>query len=94
VTLMRFDTFRELDRLAEHTLSVGARALHSMPMEALRRGDEFILHLDEESKPRRVVHGFADRPSDAPRTSSPASCPRLPRRPQPRPPSRPRPIRK
>jgi HSP20 family protein len=46
VTLMRFDPFRELDRLAEQTLSVGARALRSMPMEALRRGDEFIVHLD------------------------------------------------
>jgi HSP20 family protein len=43
---MRFDPFRELDRLAEQTLSVGARALRSMPMEALRRGDEFIVHLD------------------------------------------------
>jgi HSP20 family protein len=46
VTLMRFDPFRELDRLAEQTLSAGARALRSMPMEALRRGDEFIVHLD------------------------------------------------
>jgi HSP20 family protein len=46
VTLMRFDPFRELDRLAEQTMSVGARAVHSMPMEALRRGDEFIVHLD------------------------------------------------
>ena len=46
VTLMRFDPFRELDRLAEQTLSVGARALRSMPMEALRRGDEFIVRLD------------------------------------------------
>jgi HSP20 family protein len=43
---MRFDPFRELDRLAEQTLSAGARAMHSMPMEALRRGDEFIVHLD------------------------------------------------
>ena len=46
MTLMRFDPFRELDRLAEQTLSAGARALHSLPMEALRRGDEFIVHLD------------------------------------------------
>ena len=46
MTLLRFDPFRELDRLAEQTMSVGARALHSMPMEALRRGDEFIVHLD------------------------------------------------
>jgi HSP20 family protein len=46
VTLMRFDPFRELDRLAEQTMSVGARALHSMPMEAMRRGDELIVDLD------------------------------------------------
>ncbi len=46
MTLMRFDPFRELDRLAEQTLSVGARALRSMPMEALRRGEQFIVHLD------------------------------------------------
>ncbi len=46
MTLMRFDPFRELDRLAEQTLSAGARALHSMPMTALRRGDEFTVHLD------------------------------------------------
>jgi HSP20 family protein len=46
MTLMRFDPFRELDRLAEQTISVGARALRTMPMEALRRGQEFIVHLD------------------------------------------------
>jgi HSP20 family protein len=108
VTLMRFGPFRELDRLAEQTLSAGARALHSMPMEAIRRGDEFIVHLaapgvgpddvnltvecnvgdnldadrltadprdgvltltipvSEASKPRRVVLGSANRPSDGP----------------------------
>jgi hypothetical protein len=31
---MRFDPVRELDRLAEQTLS--ARALHSTPMQAMR----------------------------------------------------------
>ena len=46
MTLMRFDPFRELDRLAEQTLSVGTRALRSLPMEALRRGEEFIVRLD------------------------------------------------
>jgi HSP20 family protein len=43
---MRFDPFRELDRLAEQAMSVGSRAVRTMPMEALRRGDEFIVHLD------------------------------------------------
>jgi HSP20 family protein len=46
MTLMRFDPFRELDRLAEQTFSAGARALRTMPMEALRRGDNFIVNLD------------------------------------------------
>ena len=46
MTLMRFDPFRELDRVAERTLSGAVRAMYAMPMEALRRGDEFIVHLD------------------------------------------------
>lgn len=46
MTLMRFDPFRELDRLAEQALAVGARATRSMPMEALRRGEEFLVFLD------------------------------------------------
>jgi HSP20 family protein len=43
---MRFDPFRELDRLAEQTLSLGSRALRSMPMEAVRRGDQILVQLD------------------------------------------------
>jgi len=43
VTLMRFDPFRELDRLTERTIAQAAR---TMPMEALRRGDEFAVYLD------------------------------------------------
>jgi HSP20 family molecular chaperone IbpA len=46
VTLIRFDPFREFDQLADQSLPVGARALPSMPMEAVRRGDELIVHLD------------------------------------------------
>jgi len=40
VTLMRFDPFRELDRVAEQNLSAGTRAIRAMPIEALRRGDQ------------------------------------------------------
>src|SRR4029078_13363432 len=40
---MRFDPFRELHRLTERTLAQPAR---TMPMEALRRGDEFAVYLD------------------------------------------------
>lgn len=43
MTLMRFDPFRELDRLSERALSGGMRA---MPTEAFRRGDEFYILLD------------------------------------------------
>ena len=46
MTLMRWDPFRALDRLAEQNLAAGSRAVRTMPTEALRRGDEFIVHLD------------------------------------------------
>lgn len=46
MALMRFDPFREIDRLAEQTLATGARAARGLPMEALRRGDEFLVFLD------------------------------------------------
>jgi len=45
MTLMRFDPFRELDRWTEHALT-GARSMRTMPMEALRRGDRFLVALD------------------------------------------------
>lgn len=43
MTLMRFDPFRELDRLTDQTL---ARATRAMPMEAFRRGDVFFVAID------------------------------------------------
>ena len=42
--LMRFDPFREFDRL-EQSLS-GARRTPAMPMDAYRRGDQFLVHFD------------------------------------------------
>ena len=42
--LMRFDPFRELDRLANGTSGAGSRP--SMPMDAYRRGSEFVVHFD------------------------------------------------
>ena len=42
--LMRFEPFRELDRLTEELLSAG-RA-RQIPVDAYRRGDEFKVHLD------------------------------------------------
>ena len=45
MTLMRFDPFRELDRVADQMLS-GARTARILPMEAFRRGEEFFVLLD------------------------------------------------
>ena len=42
MTLMRFDPFRELDRLAEQTV----RTPRALPMEVFRRGDRCIVALD------------------------------------------------
>lgn len=45
MALMRFDPFRELDRLTEQ-LGSGTRLARTMPMEAYRRADEFVVSLD------------------------------------------------
>lgn len=42
--LMRFDPFRELDRLTQQSVS-GLRA-PSMPMDAYRHDDHFVVHFD------------------------------------------------
>lgn len=44
MTLMRFDPFRELDRFTDQM--VPGRGLRPVPMEAVRRGDEFLVALD------------------------------------------------
>src|SRR5919112_2051580 len=41
---MRFDPFRELDRLAEQV--TGGSRSPSMPMDAYRTGDQFVVHFD------------------------------------------------
>ena len=48
MSVMRFDPFRELDRLAEQMLGAGSRTggVRSFPMDAYRRGDRFLVHLD------------------------------------------------
>ena len=45
--LMRFDPFRELDRLTQQAFGP-ASALRSavMPMDAYRQGDQFVVHFD------------------------------------------------
>jgi HSP20 family protein len=44
MTLMRFDPFREFDRWAEQALA--SQRTRTMPMEAFRRGDRFLVALD------------------------------------------------
>ena len=44
--LMRFDPFRELDRLTEQMTGASARTGRSFPMDAYRRGDQFVVHFD------------------------------------------------
>ncbi len=43
--LMRFDPFRELDRLAQETFGTVLRT-SVMPMDAYRQGDHFVAHFD------------------------------------------------
>jgi HSP20 family protein len=47
MSVLRYDPFRELDRLTEQVLSQRGRgAPLSFPMDAYRRGDEFQVELD------------------------------------------------
>jgi HSP20 family protein len=42
--LMRFDPFRELDRLTQDRWSAGR--MPAMPMDAYRQGEKFVVHFD------------------------------------------------
>ncbi len=49
MAVLRFDPFRELDRLTEQMLGVpagSARAPRFMPMDLYRSGDHYVLHAD------------------------------------------------
>jgi HSP20 family protein len=43
-TLLRFDPFREIDRMVDHALSQARRP--SFPMDAYRHGDTVVVHFD------------------------------------------------
>ena len=43
--MMRFDPFRDLDRLADQ-LSSGLRTPRTAPMDVYRLGDHYVVHLD------------------------------------------------
>ena len=46
-SIIRFDPFRDLDRLTEQMMSGGGRGSpRSFPMDAYRRDDQFFVHLD------------------------------------------------
>jgi HSP20 family protein len=46
-SIIRFDPFRDLDRLTEQMMLGGGRGSpRSFPMDAYRRGEEFFVHLD------------------------------------------------
>ena len=44
--LMRFDPFRDLDRLAQNAWGGLERRSVAMPIDAYRQGDEFLVHFD------------------------------------------------
>ncbi len=44
--LMRFDPFRELDSLSEQVTGANRQMPAVLPMDAYRRGEHFVVHLD------------------------------------------------
>ena len=44
--LMRFDPFRDLDRLTQNLWSGESRRLNGVPMDAYRKGSNFLVHFD------------------------------------------------
>ena len=43
---MRFDPFRDFDRAWQELAQASRQAARSFPMDAYRRGDEFVVHFD------------------------------------------------
>jgi HSP20 family protein len=47
MSVLRFEPSRDFDRLAEQMFTAGLRGMpRSVPMDAYRRGDQFLIHLD------------------------------------------------
>lgn len=68
--LMRFDPFRDFDRAWQQMAQASQQAQRSFPMDAYRRGDEFVVHFDlpgvdpssiEISVDRNILTVAADR---------------------------------
>jgi HSP20 family protein len=43
---MRFDPFRDLDRLTQNLWGSDVRRVNGVPMDAYRKGSEFLVHFD------------------------------------------------
>jgi HSP20 family protein len=43
---MRFDPFRDLDRLTQNLWNADTRRLNVVPMDAYRKGGQFLVHFD------------------------------------------------
>ena len=46
MSVMRFDPFRDYDRLVAEQIAGLRGPPRSVPIDAYRRGDEFLIHLD------------------------------------------------
>jgi len=55
--LMRTDPFRDFDRFAQQALGTPTRPA-AMPIDAYRKGDEFIVHFDLTEKQRADILAF------------------------------------
>ena len=60
MTLMHFDPFRDLERLTEQALAQ-SRGPRALPMEALRRGDGFLIAMDVPGVDPRDVEVSVER---------------------------------
>ena len=79
--LMRTDPFRELDRVAQQVLGTAARPA-AMPIDAYRKGDEFVVLVrpswpampDVDQPDRRAQRADRARRAAAAPTTTTSSC--------------------
>ena len=72
--LMRFEPFREFDRLAEEMLN--DRRMRQIPVDAYRRGNEFKAHLDLPGVDSRFIELTVEKDLLTVRATRPGSGPR------------------
>ena len=59
--LMRFDPFRDFDRAWQELAQAGRQSVRSFPMDAYRRGDEFVVHFDLPGVDPETIDVSVDR---------------------------------